>query len=320
MSMKSLLWKAMFVAALGLAGFLLYRIFHQYSANQILESFARIPAYNLLLAALAAAGSYLCITGFDFLAIRSIGKKIAYRRIALASFVSLSLGHNIGFAGLSSGAFRYRFYSRWGLSTEDVAKIILFCGVTVGMGLVGLGGMALIVNPADAAALLGLSEASARVAGLGLLLVPMAYVALAALVRARLHLWRWSLQLPSPGIAILQVAVGTLNFAFVSACLHALLAAFGNVAFLQSVTAFVLANSAVLATHVPGGLGVLETTVQHVVPDAASIGALIAFRAIYFVLPLILGTGLLFICEFIPGRSRPGKEPQAGKPAQASSA
>jgi len=64
---------------------------------------------------------------------------------------------------------------------------------------------------------------------------------------------------------------------------------------------------------------VLETTVQHVIPHAASIGALIGFRPIYFVLPLLLGTGLLFICEFISGRFRVRKEPQAGKAAQASS-
>jgi glycosyltransferase 2 family protein len=46
-----------------------------------------------------------------------------------------------------------------------------------------------------------------------------------------LHLWRWALGLPSPVIAILQVAVGTLNLLFVSARLHALLAAFVEVAF-----------------------------------------------------------------------------------------
>jgi glycosyltransferase 2 family protein len=64
---------------------------------------------------------------------------------------------------------------------------------------------------------------------------------------------------------------------------------------------------------------VLETTVPHVIPHAASIGALIAFRAIYFVLPPILGTGLLFICEFIPGHSRVRKESQPGRAAHASS-
>src|SRR3712207_8967800 len=51
-----------------------------------------------------------------------LGRPLSYPKVALASFVSLSLGHNIGFAGLSSGAIRYRFYSRAGLTAEEVAK------------------------------------------------------------------------------------------------------------------------------------------------------------------------------------------------------
>lgn len=38
-----------------------------------------------------------------------------YPRAALASFTSLAIGHNVGVAALSSGAVRYRFYSRWAL-------------------------------------------------------------------------------------------------------------------------------------------------------------------------------------------------------------
>src|SRR5690606_1118282 len=44
-----------------------------------------------------AAASYLCLTGFDALAVRYAGRPLPYRRVALASFVSLTIGHNIGF-------------------------------------------------------------------------------------------------------------------------------------------------------------------------------------------------------------------------------
>ena len=81
---------------------------------------------------------------FDWLGLRYAGHPLAYRKAALASFTSLSLGHNIGFAALSSGAIRYRFYSRWELDPEGVAKVVVFCGVTVGLGLMILGGIALL--------------------------------------------------------------------------------------------------------------------------------------------------------------------------------
>ena len=318
MRLKNILWHGLFVAALCLVGFLLYRIFQQYSLDDIARSVHSIPFSTFCAGLLFAAASYLCLSCFDLLAICSLGKSLPYRKILLASFVSLSLGHNIGFAGLSSGAFRYRYYSRWGLTAEDVAKIILFCGVTVGLGLTTLGALALIVNPDDAARLLRIDPAGARLFGLLALAVPAAYAGLAFFVRGRLRLWRWSFQLPKISIALAQVGVGTINFMFVSACLHQMLAAFGDVAFFRSVTAYVLANSAILATHVPGGLGVLEATVSYAVPKEASIGALIAFRCAYFFIPLALGSVLLFISEIVFRRSR-GAGEEADERAEAQS-
>lgn len=251
MSWKSIIWNGLLVAALCLAVFLLYRIFQRYSLDEIVQSVRSIPFSTFCTALLFTAASYLCLSCFDLLAIRSLGKSLPYRNILLASFVSLSLGHNIGFAGLSSGAFRYRYYSRWGLTAEDVAKVILFCGVTVGLGLITLGGLAMIINPGDAGRLLRIDPASVRIFGSLALVVPVVYTGLAFFIRGTLRLWRWSFQLPRFSISVAQVGIGTINFMFVSACLHQMLSTFGDVAFFRSVTAYVLANSAILATHVP---------------------------------------------------------------------
>ncbi len=299
MKSKRLIWNSLLVAAIFLAFLLLYRMLQHYSFDEIRSLLRAIPFRHLFLAFLCAAASYLCLTGFDTLGVISLGRSLPYRRIAFASFVSLSMGHNIGFAGLSSGSFRYRYYSRWGLSMEEVAKIILFCGVTVGLGLITLAGIALIVDPADASVLLQSDAENVRVAGALILLLPVAYALLSVFLRQRLTLWRWSFELPRLCLALPQIMIGTLNFVFVSGCLHQLLSAFADIAFFQSVTAFVLANTAVLMTHVPGGLGVIETTVAYIVPNAASIGALVAFRCIYFLIPLLLGTTLLIIGELV---------------------
>ena len=66
---------------------------------------------------------------------RYAGRDLPYRKIALTSFISLSIGHTLGFAAFSSGAVRYRFYAAWGLSAGDVGRIIVFCGFTVLVGL-----------------------------------------------------------------------------------------------------------------------------------------------------------------------------------------
>ena len=86
-------------AALGLAGYLLYRTLARYDLDQVIASVTSIPLHNLALAGGFAAASYLCLTGFDALAVRYVGRPLPYRQVATASFVALSIGHNIGSPG-----------------------------------------------------------------------------------------------------------------------------------------------------------------------------------------------------------------------------
>lgn len=303
MKFRKILFRVVFVAALCLAGFLLYRTLSRYSPSEILESVASIPVLRLLAAIGFAACSYLCLTGFDWMAVRYAGKPLAYPRTALTSFTALSIGHNIGVAALSSGAVRYRFYSRWGLTAGDVAKVILFCGVTVGVGLATLGGIGLLLYPDEAEGLLGLDDGAILGLAFGCLLAPVVYIALAAFVRAPLRWRKWSLELPRLPLAVGQVVVGTANFACVAACLHQLLAAFTEVGYLKVASIYVIANTAALVSHVPGGLGVLEATVDYLLPNASAIGALIAFRAVYFFLPLSIGLPTFLVSEQVLRKS-----------------
>jgi uncharacterized membrane protein YbhN (UPF0104 family) len=83
--------------------------------------------------------------------------------------------------------------------------------------------------------------------------------------------------------------VGPLNFACVAGCLHQALLVAGQVDYAAVATAYVLANAAALVSHVPGGLGVIESVVIYLFPGAQLIGALLIFRFTYFIAPLALG-------------------------------
>ena len=288
---------ALLAGATLLGGWLIYRTLGQYSWEDIRSSVLAIPRLNLSLALAFAAGSYLCLTFFDFLALHYVGKPLSYPRAAIASFSSLSLGHNIGVAGLSSGAVRYRFYSRWGLDAGEVAKLVVFCGVTVGLGLVTLAGLCLLVLPGTAGKVAGLGTAASVALGIACLAASVVYVALAAFLRGEIKVWKWRFGLPAPGIAALQILAGTVNFALVAACLHQLLN--GDVGYLETTAAYVVGNLTALVSHVPGGLGVLEATIGFLLGSATSIGALIAFRVVYFFIPLPLGLACLLAGEVL---------------------
>lgn len=297
MSYRKWLLRLILIAAICLAGFLLYRGLSRYSFDEIVDSIQSIPMARLLGAFGFAACSYLCLTVFDALGVRYAGKPLPYAKTALASFVSLSIGHNIGVAALSSGAIRYRFYSKWGLDAGEVAKVILFSGMTVAVGLITLGGAGMLINPAAAAEMTGFSRKITIGLGIVCLASITVYLLLSAFLRSSLRFRKWTLEMPSLRLAAGQVAVGSVNFAFVAACLHQTLAAFTDAGYLKVTSVYVIANTTALVSHVPGGLGVLETAILYLLPGGTLIGALIAFRFAYFFVPLGFGLALLLFSE-----------------------
>lgn len=286
---------ALVALAVLVAGWLIYRTLNQYSFEDIRNSVAAIPKANFALALAFAACSYLCLTLFDFLALHYVGRPLSYPRAALASFTSLAIGHNVGVAALSSGAVRYRFYTRWGLGTEEIAKLIVFCGVTVGLGLITLAGLCLLLLPGTAGKVAGLGTMASAALGIACLALSALYLLLSAFLRGDVKVRSWRFALPAPRLAAAQIAVGTVNFAFVAACLHQLLS--GEAGYMETTAAYVVGNLTALVSHVPGGLGVLEATIGFLLGGAASIGALIAFRVVYFFIPLPLGLVLLLASE-----------------------
>jgi uncharacterized membrane protein YbhN (UPF0104 family) len=310
MTRKKLLTYGMLVIGFGLAGYLLYLTFREHSLSEIVQSVRDITAVNLALASAFALGSYICLTGFDWAGVRYVKNDLAYPKIALASFIALSIGQSVGMSGLSSGALRYRYYAHWGMNTEDVAKIVLLSGVTVAIGMAVLSGIVLVLNPGDAASVLHLSDMAVFAIGIGCFLLTIAYLAMAAFLRTPLKIRAWTFQMPTFRIALAQVIIGTINFALVAACLREVMAASADVSYLKAATAFVLANLAILITHAPGGLGVLEATVRHVMGDQASIGSLVAFRVIYFFIPFFIGLPLSLIVEAI-FRTRKARKAQS---------
>ncbi|GGC68190.1 lysylphosphatidylglycerol synthase domain-containing protein [Chelatococcus reniformis] len=276
---------------------LLYRTLSRYSIAELSSAVSAVSLGSLVMAGLFAAASYLTLTFFDFFALRAAGKPLPYRQAALASFSSLSLGHNVGFAGLSSGAIRYRFYARWGLNAGEVAQVVLFCGVTVAIGLSTLAGIMLLADPAAAEQLLGFSRGEVVGIATLVLALPLGYVLLAALPERLVRREVWRLHRPPVPLALAQVLVGTVNFACVAACLHQVVRQMADIGYPAVASTYVAANVATLITHVPGGLGVVETVVQHLLPGADLIGPLLVFRIVYFLLPLALGLALLSATE-----------------------
>jgi uncharacterized membrane protein YbhN (UPF0104 family) len=298
------------VAAFAVAAVLIWRILHRYSLQQILDSLSMISLYRLAAGAACTAGSFLCLTGYDALAVRYTRSELPYRKIAFASFTSLSIGHTLGFAAFSSGAVRYRLYSGWGLSAGDVARIIVFSGVTVGLGMATASGIISLLHPGLVAQLFGIDEGAVIALGLLLLTVVAAYVGLAAFVHRPIRIRNFELPVPPFKVALAQIALGTVDPLLVSAVLYQMLKSLTHIGYLPVVMSFIAANLAAVVSHVPGGLGVIEAVVLSLVPGANVIGALLAFRAVYYLIPFVIGSLLFSASEVIRRYRRTVADPR----------
>ena len=141
-------------------------------------------------------------------------------------------------------------------------------------------------------------------AGVVLLVLLAVYLALTTFVRRPIHIRNFTMPLPPLTLAIGQFLVGTCDFLLVSAVLHQMLSASAEIGFFPVAAVYVMANTAAIVSHVPGGLGVTEAVILSLVPGANVIGALIAFRTIYFLIPFVIGSLMLGAFEFAHRRHR----------------
>lgn len=249
---------------------------------------SNIPAWHLALAVLLTAVNYGVLTGYDFLAFAYLGKHLPPRRIAMTSFLAYAISNNVGFAMLSGASIRYRFYTRWGITAEELSQIVFSYVVTFWLGLLLVGGLALARSPLPGN--LNLPMAS-LVPPLGwlLMLISIGYIAAAAFRVGPIRLRRATLPLPSAPLALAQLAISVLDWTIAATVLYVLLPP-GAIPFLSLLGAFLASQLLGLASHVPGGTGVFEglmvLLLKPFISSTALLPALIAYRAVYYLLPL----------------------------------
>jgi phosphatidylglycerol lysyltransferase len=111
-----------------------------------------------------------------------------------------------------------------------------------------------------------------------------------------IELGSWSLRTPRPSIALPQIALAVIDLSVSAFVLWLLLPAGSGVSPIAFAGAYSIAMSAAVISHVPGGLGVFESLLVLALPGLPAdqlVGSLLAWRGIYYLLPL-LGAAILF--------------------------
>jgi len=271
--------------------------------HDVLRYVHELPPQQLLLALLLTAISYCVMTGYDTLALKYIQYSLAYSRIALASFIGYAFSNNIGLAMIAGASVRYRLYSAWGLSTLEIGKVVVFCSVTFWLGFLALGSIIYTLVPMEVPASLHLPHVSLRLLGVFFIAVVVAYLLWSFLVRKPLTIRGWTLVVPPIRLSLAQIGLAMLDWILASSVLYSLLPHLPGIPFYGFLGIYLLAQMAGIVSQIPGGLGVFETLILVLLSPVAQasevLGALIVFRGIYYVLPLVVAAALLGTQEVI---------------------
>ncbi len=295
---------APFVTVLLFAGalYLLHEQLQGFRYRDVMQVLRALPTHRLLLAVLTTTLGYLAMTGYDALAFRYLRNPLPYRKIALASFAGYAFSNSLGFALLTGTPVRARLYSGWGLTALQVTRVVLFCFLTFWLGFITLGGIAFLIEPLPLPQTFYFHLTSAR--PIGVLFVALTLAYLGVNLRRRAPLTIGGLEIPLPGVrlAVSQMVTSCLDWGLAAATLYALLPGPGHhgLDFPQLLAVFLLAQLAGVASQVPGGLGVLEASILYLmvhlapeIPVPRVVGALLAFRGIYYFAPLIVASLML---------------------------
>jgi phosphatidylglycerol lysyltransferase len=288
-------------------GLILHRQLAHLHVRSIFAHLHAIPRRQILAALGFTALSYWLLTTYELLALRYLRRAIPYTRILFTSFIAYSFGHALGFAVFTGSAIRFRLYVSVGITAIDVATVTAFCSLSLGLGLATVLGVSLLVTPEHVAHVLHLNPNWSLLLGGLLLCTVAAYALWACLARGMLEIRGWALRAPGAAIALPQLLLSVLDLSLSSAVLWWLLPPSAHVPFVTFVGVYAAAVIAGIVSHVPGGVGVFEAVILYTLPNVpadALVGSLLAYRAVYYVVPLVFGTLLFGSKELAAQRGR----------------
>jgi uncharacterized membrane protein YbhN (UPF0104 family) len=286
-------------------GFLLVRYARTVDWAQVKTSVLELPREVLLKALGLAAVSHLVYSLMDLVGRHYTGHAIAQRKVMLVSFVcyafNLNLGSLVGGIGL-----RYRLYSRLGLRYGNITRIITLSLITNWIGYSLLAGLVFTIAPLQLPPNWGVDSEELRLVGVGLLAVAVVYLTLCGFSRVR----SWTIRghdvdLPTLRMAFAQLAISCTHWMTMAAVPWMLLQ--GQVDYPTALTVLLMAAIAGVMLHIPAGLGVTEAVfialLSHRIPEHQLLGALLAYRALFYLTPLVAGA-LLYLKMEVRTRKR----------------
>jgi len=307
---KKYIWPLVGISAMLVSIRILYIKLWNISFHDVTIRLGELSLYYWILAIFSAIVSYAALAGYDRIALHHLGKKISWLFITICSFTTYALSHNIGASVFSGAVVRYRAYSMKGLTGSEIAVLVGFCSFTFALGTLLLSGIVLVVRP-ELIELVhsDIPEGLAILIGCLMLGFISLYIFGSLMQMRPIKIGsKFQISYPTLNIVSQQLVIGPLELLGAVGIIYAVLPETGNPGFIAVLGVFLASFTVTLLSNAPaGGVGVLEAVFIAGMPQmnpADVIAALIVFRLLYLVIPLIISLFFIAIFEIMHWRDR----------------
>jgi uncharacterized membrane protein YbhN (UPF0104 family) len=259
-----------------------------------------VPTPIVIAALLCSAGVYASVGLYEGIGVRLASGRDLRLQAFRTAVIANPLGRAIGVALVSGGALRYRMYAPEGLTIRQVGAIIVLVAMPYAFGVGWLIDLSLLLHLDDASRAFQLPLAVVAAFGVLGLAKDVGWLAFVAWRKDPITIGGQALRLPSLRDALVQIGFGLAQISLMTTILYLFMPPELSMTWPAFVAIYCLAFVAGQLSNVPAGLGVLEAALFLMlpqIPPGKLVGAVLAYRAVYEVIPLLCALVLLLIYE-----------------------
>lgn len=285
------------VLGIAFVALVVYLIYHSLSGvdwPEVWQALKRYNAITLLPVMGLACVSFALHASFDVLGRHYTGHHLSTPRVMLIAFIAYVFNLNVG-AMIGGLGMRLRLYSRANVSGSQVAGIYTIAIITNWTGYMLLAGVVLAWMPPVLPKDWGITPLMLRALGVLMLACGLLYWLACAKAKTRsIRFKKHVFRLPGLRFALLQTALSITNWVVLASILNLLLPK--EVTLWQALAALLVGAVAGALAHIPAGIGVLESVfvvlLRPTAPEHVVVAALIAYRALYYLLPMVIASSV----------------------------